>query len=118
MLTDMKKFLGSAATTTDIDPKTARKEIETWANYGKHLNLLCATFGPGCIFYLSDLLSPNFLRNVFTASGASHDDAFAHLQKLGLKEAALKSGADRLGADAREVLIQPFRRVARRTKQA
>ena len=59
MLTDMRRFLGSAAKTTDIDPKTARKEIETWANCGKHLNLLCATFGPGCIFYLSDLLSPN-----------------------------------------------------------
>ena len=59
MLTDMRRFLGSAAQTTDIDVKTAHKEIAAWANCGKHLDLLCATFGPGCIFYLSDLLSLN-----------------------------------------------------------
>lgn len=42
-------------------------------------------------------------------SGPYHDDAFAHLQKLGLKEEAIGSGADRLNTDTRAVLIQPFK---------
>ena len=57
MLKDITRFLGSASTT--IDPKIAHKQLNKWAGFGRKLDLLCSTFGPGCVFYLVDLLSTN-----------------------------------------------------------
>lgn len=56
MLKDITRFLGSESS---IDPKLAHRNMTKWAGFGRKLDLLCITFGPGCIFYLIDLLSTN-----------------------------------------------------------
>jgi hypothetical protein len=59
-------------------------------------------------FYpLTDGLSS--LSNRFTRKGEYHDQAFAHLRQLQLKQEAVKSGADELGSNLRRLLIQPFK---------
>ena len=57
MLKDITRFLGSES--ASIDPRVAHKQLNKWAACGRKLDLLCSTFGPGCIFYLVDLLSTN-----------------------------------------------------------
>ena len=56
MLKDIIKFLGESST---LDPKMAYKNMNKWAGFGRKLDLLCTTFGPGCIFYLVDFFSTN-----------------------------------------------------------
>ena len=48
-----------------------------------------------------------------TASGSYHDQAFAHLRELGLKEKAIKTGTQDLGRGVRRLLDEPFRSAKR-----
>ncbi|KAH0358040.1 hypothetical protein KCU83_g247, partial [Aureobasidium melanogenum] len=61
---------------------------------GKNLARLCNSLGMGCVLYLANLLSNDFLCNKFTASGRYHDGAIDHLETLHLKEMAEDSGAN------------------------
>ncbi|KAG9626941.1 hypothetical protein KCU98_g11558, partial [Aureobasidium melanogenum] len=61
---------------------------------GKNLNRLCEIFGMGCVLYLANLLSNDFLCNKFTASGRYHNGAIDHLNTLHLKQVARESGAN------------------------
>ncbi|KAK6008029.1 hypothetical protein QM012_004843 [Aureobasidium pullulans] len=61
---------------------------------GKNLTLLCDMFGMGCVLYLAEHLSHDFLCKKFTASGRYHDGAIEHLKMLHLEEAAIDSGAN------------------------
>lgn len=54
------------------------------------------------------MLTVDSLSEKFTASGDYHDEAFAHLRQLGLKEMAAESGANELGRRLRLRFIQPF----------
>jgi hypothetical protein len=42
-----------------VQPDVAAKEINKWSLIGAKLNVLCAEFGPGCLFFLGDMLSPD-----------------------------------------------------------
>ncbi|CAD0108710.1 unnamed protein product [Aureobasidium uvarum] len=60
---------------------------------GKNLACLCETLGMGCVLYLAQYLSNDFLCKKFTASGRYHDGAISHLKSLNLKQVAADSGA-------------------------
>ncbi|KAH0349969.1 hypothetical protein KCU81_g2687, partial [Aureobasidium melanogenum] len=61
---------------------------------GKNLTHLCEKFGLGCVLYLANLLSKDFLCKKFTASGRYHDGAIDHLNTLHLQQVARESGAN------------------------
>lgn len=128
MLAQMEEYLGPMQEQVGIPTTTILKRVNQWARYGKKLCLLCAEFGPGCLFYLADntLFSEDLwgiipcdclgsnadldgsLEHRFRTSGPYRNDAFDHLHHLGLKEKADNSGANDLGRNIRHYLINPF----------
>ena len=48
-----------------------------------------------------------------TATGRPHEEAFAHLRQLGLKEKVFRSDAQCLGVEVRKLLNQPFKTALR-----
>ena len=45
----------------DVRPAThvALSQLSEWSTQGKKVNQLCERFGPGCLFYLSGILTPD-----------------------------------------------------------
>ncbi|KAL8692783.1 MAG: hypothetical protein Q9218_002254 [Villophora microphyllina] len=83
-------------------------QLGNWSIQGSKLHELCEAFGVGCLFYLEDLLTENFLKKQFTHSGSNHDEAFINLRNRGLSHEAAGSGANELGQNIRDYLIRPF----------
>lgn len=107
----------------------ARRKLGEWSRCGSKLNMFCNEFGHGCLFYLKDILSKDLsvrpspssrrsadvacsLLNKCTFTGDYHNDGFAHLKTLGLREKAVESGANTLGLAIRALLCRPFRDAA------
>ncbi|CAD0095059.1 unnamed protein product, partial [Aureobasidium vineae] len=68
---------------------------------GKNLACLCEILGMGCVLYLAQYLSNDFLCKKFTASGRYHNSAISHLKSLNLKQVAADSGASEFAQKAK-----------------
>ena len=127
MLQELEAVLGPILEQLHVNKQQALQRIDKWSLYGAKLSQLCDEFGAGCIFFLGDYLSANLcvshlifslplqannissLSKLYTAKGHYHEEAFAHLRDLHLKEKAIESGAQTLGAGVRRHLNEPFR---------
>ncbi|MDI1492127.1 MAG: hypothetical protein OHK93_003339 [Ramalina farinacea] len=63
---------------------------------GQVLILLCENFTIGCLFWLQNTLTENFLKNRTTKSGIPYKDAIKELRRRELAGTAKKSGATEL----------------------
>ncbi|KAG9656754.1 hypothetical protein KCU95_g5809, partial [Aureobasidium melanogenum] len=84
------------------------ENISGWSLCGRRLHLICAEFGDGSIFFLHDIVSPDFLRDKCPMTGQYQATAFKHLHKLGLKEKSEFVGANVVGAQIRRFFSKPF----------
>ncbi|EXJ62447.1 hypothetical protein A1O7_02882 [Cladophialophora yegresii CBS 114405] len=108
---DLQEYLGAVLEYEGVDANVALGDVNEWSIHGSKLSALCEEFGPGCLFYLDGHLTPDFLKNKYTASGKAHDEAFSHLHRIGLKSKVANSSANRLAANVRSLLIRPFEQV-------
>ncbi|GAB7356381.1 hypothetical protein MBLNU459_g7163t1 [Dothideomycetes sp. NU459] len=81
-----------------------RENIKRWFELGSKLNVFVDRFGHGCLFYLANTISENFLRNRFTKTGGYCEGAFAHLEALGLLHQTHYGRASELGDSVRRLL--------------
>ncbi|KAJ4523708.1 hypothetical protein HRR83_000355 [Exophiala dermatitidis] len=108
MIKELEEFLGPVMQRENMNPTVVLAHINQWSVQGAKLNGLCSKFGPGCLFFLDGLLSPDFLRTKYTATGRWHDQAIQHLERIGLPDTVASSPVNQLGANIRRFLIQPF----------
>ncbi|PVI07455.1 hypothetical protein DM02DRAFT_703461, partial [Periconia macrospinosa] len=125
MMTDIQHMLGGITSTREgvdrwprqypIDVATA--DIHGWCKMGGKLSILVDRFGIGCIFFLDQVLSDNFLANKLSSTGREHDEGMAHLVSvLRLPDLIqISPGVVELGQKVRESLIAPFRVAAGQT---
>lgn len=73
------------------------------------------SISPDFSFYSTKKVSS--LSKLYTAKGHYHEKAFAHLRDLRLKEKAIESGAQKLGAGVRRLLNEPFRKAIHAQKK-
>ena len=60
MLKELGSFLEPVlGSKSPIQIDVAARQLSEWSVHGSKLELLCAEFGPGCLFFLGDLLSPD-----------------------------------------------------------
>jgi hypothetical protein len=57
MRQELVKFLGSVLGPKTIQLDVALTQLNEWSRLGMKLDILCAEFGDGCLFYLDELLS-------------------------------------------------------------
>ncbi|KAG9526326.1 hypothetical protein KCV07_g857, partial [Aureobasidium melanogenum] len=96
----------------DVDIEELRNTMNDWSKCGRKLDWLCRKFGEGCLFYISDDLSQNFLLNQMPMDGEYTPAAMAHLKSLGLDRLAERSGANSMAAKIRKLLLEPFKELA------
>ncbi|EXJ67088.1 uncharacterized protein A1O5_09734 [Cladophialophora psammophila CBS 110553] len=111
MLRDLQEYLGAVLEYEGIDTNVALADVNEWSIHGSKLSALCEAFGPGCLFFLDGHLTPDFLKNKYTATGKAHEEAFAHLHGIGLASKVAESRVNQLAANIRALLIQPFQQL-------
>ncbi|KAI4668886.1 uncharacterized protein J4E92_008621 [Alternaria infectoria] len=86
-------------------------ELHAWCKFGAKINILVENFGEGCVFYLHNILSPNFLSDKMTASGGYYVEAITYLQDSLHITKLLDDNPPvvTLGRNIRRYLVQPFR---------
>ncbi|GAB7349850.1 hypothetical protein MBLNU459_g0550t1 [Dothideomycetes sp. NU459] len=82
--------------------------ISRWALHGAKLDALCTELGSGCLFFLEQTISEDFLANKFTKSGKYFEPAMAHLKSLGLRDRVEQSNADLEADKIRQLAIRPY----------
>ncbi|KAI4199855.1 MAG: hypothetical protein LQ348_001811 [Seirophora lacunosa] len=87
----------------------AWKMIEGPLNVIKGLIFLCEELGKGCIFWLNQELTDNFLAKRITRSGTSYDRAIALLRKHDLVQTMRQSGANELAKRIESHLVNVYR---------
>ncbi|KAG8527308.1 uncharacterized protein KY384_008052 [Bacidia gigantensis] len=75
---------------------------------GRVLVHLCYIFGTGCLFWLQDVLTENFLNRNAPLSGQYYDAAMIHLLDLKLATTAEDSKGNEIGDAVRAKLAQVF----------
>ena len=65
MQKEVNKFLGPVLGATTIQPELALKQLNEWSRCGMKLDMLCNEFGPGCLFFLGELLTQDLYGSPF-----------------------------------------------------
>ena len=59
MVSDVLTHFGPILGPSTVTPEKALEQVNDWVLRGKKLNHICKQFGPGCLFFLGDVLTSN-----------------------------------------------------------
>ncbi|KAI4142581.1 MAG: hypothetical protein LQ341_003167 [Variospora aurantia] len=94
---------------TDKYNEQALKLIDNALNIVRGLTFLCEQLDKGCIAWLNQDFTDNFLANRITRSGVIYDNAMAHIRNHDLVQKIRQSGANDLVKGIESHLINVYR---------